>query len=398
MTNRVQMRRSSTPGAIPALAEMLVGEVAINLPDQNVFYSTGTAVVQLNAASTIVTDSTHRFVTDAQIALLMAGYTLPTASATVLGGVKIGSNIDIDGSGVISIAVASATTTGVLSAADWSLFNAKQDDLGYLPVDRAGDTMSGPLVLSGEPTVSNGAATKSYVDAGFAAAVAIDGDTMTGLLILSADPVANLGAATKQYVDNSVSVLAGEYAAPVQATTDLVALTGTDLSDKQIRLVEDNGSLYRYDAQSVIVADGSEVIEPVGGMGRWIKISSAIQNHEQLSGLQGGANGDHLHLTTVEKNGYDAHIASYDLHLTSSQNTLLDGINASATEINWLVGVTSGVQAQLDGKQATLGYVPVNKAGDTMLGMLALFADPVAAMDAVTLQYLQSYVVDGGTY
>ncbi len=31
------------------------------------------------------------------------------------------------------------------------------------------------------------------------------GDTMTGLLILSGDPVANLGAATKQYVDNAIS-------------------------------------------------------------------------------------------------------------------------------------------------------------------------------------------------
>lgn len=36
--------------------------------------------------------------------------------------------------------------------------------LGYTPVNRAGDTMTGALVLSGDPTVALGAATKQYVD------------------------------------------------------------------------------------------------------------------------------------------------------------------------------------------------------------------------------------------
>ena len=43
----------------------------------------------------------------------------------------------------------------------------------------------------------------------------------------------------------------------------------------------------------------------------------------------------------------------------------------TAAEIGFLSGVTSGVQAQIDGKQAALGYVPVNKAGDSMGGDLA---------------------------
>jgi hypothetical protein len=37
------------------------------------------------------------------------------------------------------------------------------------------------------------------------------GDTMTGLLVLSADPSANLGASTKQYVDSAVSTAGGAY-------------------------------------------------------------------------------------------------------------------------------------------------------------------------------------------
>lgn len=67
-------------------------------------------------------------------------------------------------------------------------------------VQKAGDTMTGLLVLSGDPTANLGAATKQYADT----KVTKSGDTMTGLLVLSADPSAALGAATKQYVDARV--------------------------------------------------------------------------------------------------------------------------------------------------------------------------------------------------
>ena len=49
-----------------------------------------------------------------------------------------------------------------------------------------------------------------------------------------------------------------------------------------------------------------------------------------------------------------------------------------------------------------LGYTPVNKSGDTMLGNLILNADAVSSLGAVTLQQLQSYVTglwdDRGNY
>lgn len=40
-----------------------------------------------------------------------------------------------------------------------------QKYLGYTPVNKAGDTMSGPLTLSGDPTAAMHAATKQYLDA-----------------------------------------------------------------------------------------------------------------------------------------------------------------------------------------------------------------------------------------
>lgn len=68
-------------------------------------------------------------------------------------------------------------------------------------VRRAGDTMTGELILPGDPVNNLGAATKQYADSKVAKA----GDTMTGELILPGNPVNNLGAATKQYADGKVA-------------------------------------------------------------------------------------------------------------------------------------------------------------------------------------------------
>lgn len=64
--------------------------------------------------------------------------------------------------------------------------------------------------------------------------------------------------------------------------------------------------------------------------------------------------------------------------------------NVTTTELGYLSGVTSGVQAQIDSKQDNLGYVPVNKAGDSMSGNLAMgdnriigLAAPIGATDAI---------------
>jgi hypothetical protein len=66
--------------------------------------------------------------------------------------------------------------------------------------------------------------------------VPIGGGTMTGLLILSGNPAAALGAATKQYVDSAVSggpflpLAGGSMGGPITQPTAPVA--GTDLTNK----------------------------------------------------------------------------------------------------------------------------------------------------------------------
>ncbi|MES2965999.1 MAG: hypothetical protein V4760_19105, partial [Bdellovibrionota bacterium] len=70
----------------------------------------------------------------------------------------------------VSIAQATTSASGYLSSTDWNTFNGKQASLGYTPVNKAGDTMTGLLLLSGDPVSAAGAATKSYVDTLFSPA------------------------------------------------------------------------------------------------------------------------------------------------------------------------------------------------------------------------------------
>jgi len=90
-----------------------------------------------------------------------------SAAAQSLEVGTTGTNFNIDSSGTVhrfNIPSASASNRGLLSNMDWIDFKSKQAELGYVPVNRSGDTMSGLLVLSGDPGTALGAATKQYVD------------------------------------------------------------------------------------------------------------------------------------------------------------------------------------------------------------------------------------------
>lgn len=111
-----------------------------------------------------------------------------------------------------------------------SRFQSVESDIDG-KVDRAGDVMSGPLVLAGVPANDNEAANKAYVDVQDQAVrnalqIYVDtrasqiitstetllldkvsrlGDTMTGPLMLADDPAAPYEAATKRYVDGLIA-------------------------------------------------------------------------------------------------------------------------------------------------------------------------------------------------
>lgn len=93
---------------------------------------------------------------------------------------------------------------------------------GDIWVEKAGDTMTGSLVLNADPSLAFHAATKQYVDNADALKLDLAGGTLTGFLTLSADPTNALHAATKQYVD--------ALAAGLDPKESVVAATTANLS------------------------------------------------------------------------------------------------------------------------------------------------------------------------
>jgi len=94
-------------------------------------------------------------------------------------------------------------------------------------------------------------------------------------------------------------------------------------------------------------------------------------------------------LTPAEISLLATHIADMSVHLTAAQNTFLDGLNLptlTAAEVNFVDGVTSAIQTQIDGKQpldATLtALAGVTTAANTMeyfTGVDAAASTPLTA-------------------
>ena len=151
-------------------------------------------------------------VTSADTLLLLQSNALKKATVAQLPYINKDGSVAMTG----ELALSSSTPVNSLSAASKGYVDTKQSALGFTPVNKAGDTMTGLLVLSADPAAALGAATKQYVDTGLATKqtslgfvpVNKAGDTMTGALTLAADPASALQASTKQYVDTQVATRA----------------------------------------------------------------------------------------------------------------------------------------------------------------------------------------------
>jgi collagen type VII alpha len=192
-------------------------------------------------------------------------YTLPTASGSTLGGIKIGTGLSIDGNGVVSATGGGSYTlptasTGTLGGVKIDGTTITIDSNGV--ISAVGGGSGGGISISdvGTYLTNNGYTTTTYVDGQIsnlingapgalntlnelAAAIAsnpnfatdlttslsgklsISGGTMTGALTLSGAPTSDLQASTKKYVDDSIAAIP----AP---TTALASLTDVDVASK----------------------------------------------------------------------------------------------------------------------------------------------------------------------
>jgi len=73
-----------------------------------------------------------------------------------------------------------------------------------------------------------------------------------------------------------------------------------------------------------------------------------------------------------------------DLAIVSDASGKVGVSATTSAQIGYLSTVTSDVQVQIDSKQDDLGYVPVNKAGDTMGGNLAMNNNEIVGLPVAT--------------
>lgn len=245
-----------------------------------------------------------------------------------------------------AVAAKGAVTKQQLDGAVSTLNSSINGKLGT-----SGGTMTGALNLAADPTSPLHAATRQYVDAIVAAHVSKSGDTMTGPLVLSGPPAASLEAATKDYVDN------GGYQTVVGGAATYA------------------GKVVKLNAQGVI--DQSLVPITAAYLGTVnptiaYTLSGTYRTGDYFSVSVGG---------TVD--------ASWQTRINGSPTTAAAGqdliFNSNG---KWdLVGDTIASVA--------LGS-KVDKAGDTMTGALTLAGNPTAALDAAPKQYVDTMLPKAG--
>lgn len=196
-----------------------------------------------------------------------------------------------------------------------------------------------------------------------------------------ANGVAASDAVTVGQLDNAVLGLNSAIHAPAADLAAAKVVVAAERVDRMIILIETLG-LYRYDAQSLDVSNDNTVIRPTdlasdAVAGRWVKMSSTITDHNNLSGLQGGAIADYQHLTTAQVNKLNGIEAAADVTDATNVGAAINGSTTTVTPLDtdhfaFLDGTVlskitfTGVKAFLKTYFDTLynKYVHPNHSGD----------------------------------
>lgn len=276
-------------------------------------------------------------------------------------------------------------------------------------VSKAGDTMTGFLVLHAAPTQNNHPATKQYVDASVTAHVGNDalhltpeqnvwidditatseevnflggvteavqvqldskvaksGSTMTGPLVLAAAPVNDLEAATKQYADAGDALKVNKAGDTLTGPLVLAAAPTADLQAATKKYVDDAASAVTTELTPQISAKVAKAGDVMTGL---LTLSGAPVNANHASTKQYV---DDAH-TSLK-----SYVDSADVNLQGQVTTLQGQVTTLENDPVTKTYIDDGLATKFD------------KAGGAVTGYVTLHSDPQQAMHAVTKQYVDA--------
>ena len=155
-------------------------------------------------------------------------YTLPVASGTTLGGIKIGTGLSVDGNGVVSVTGGGSGGTGttLTDVGNYLIANGYATQT-YVQGQITNLVNGAPSVLDTlnelAAALSNDPNFAATISSGLTGKLSLTGGTLTGALTLSGAPTQDLEAATKKYVDDSIASIP-------TPTTSLSELSDVDTS------------------------------------------------------------------------------------------------------------------------------------------------------------------------
>ena len=313
-----------------------------------------------------------------------AGGTVTNVTGTAPVSVTTGTTTPL-----ISIAQASGSVDGYLSSADWSAFNAKQNALGFVPVNKSGDTMTGALsapVIS-QPATSAPAASgtgegRIYFDSalnrfqvsqnGSAYAPLTNNATVSRVDVgagLTGGPITTSGTVSLA----NTTVTAGTYmranitvdaqgrltaAQSASAIVDADIATAAGIAQSKIQ-----GLVSELSSKEPALPSGGTATQYLDGNKTWQTLSTTEV-----------AEGTNEYFTQARAKS--ALSASAPITYNFTSGTI--GISPASGNSNGYL--SSSDWSTFNGKQNALGFAPLNKTGDTMSGALNMDGSDVKSV------------------
>jgi hypothetical protein len=236
------------------------------------------------------------------------------------------------------------------------------DNRDNLKLNLTGGTLTGFLTLNDAPQTAMHAATKDYVDGVAATKLNLSGGALSGPLLLHADPVSTFGAATKRYVDNTVDT---------SIAANNVILTAYIDSRDSLKLNLTGGILSGFLS---LHADPSS--DPHATTKRYVDTADTNLN-STLRAYTDAAAAPKVNRAGDTLTGF---LSLHSAPIDASHATTKQYVDAADTLLN------ATLRSYIDARDNT----KVDRAGDTLSGFLTLHSNPTANLHAVTKQYVDS--------